>query len=126
MRFTRLLAAVIVFYSLSYFFYGLLQLVSSLRNASSAGLFTYAVLNLIISVVMLTIGVGLLLAKEWARVAWLVTAIVLLVVHAFILRLFYAYGYDLTQQIWNLSLTGFLVLISWLKLTEPAVKKHFR
>jgi hypothetical protein len=126
MRFIRLLGAVVVFYSFSYLYYGSMQFFSVLRYASSAVLIKYVAINLTIGLVMFLIGVGVLLAKEWARVALLVTATVLLLVHALFLRLFVAYGYDLTQQIWNVSLTGFIVLLSWLNLTKPSVKKYFR
>ena len=71
-------------------------------------------------------GIGLLLAKEWARLAWLVTAIVLMLFHAVLLRLFYGTGEDLTQQLLNVVMIVFLVLISWTKLTQPSIKKLFR
>ena len=103
-----------------------MQVTSSALNPGRTELFKYIPINLVIGAVTFIIGIGLLLLKEWARTAWLVTGIVLLLLHAVLLRLFYAIGEDLAQQLLNVVMIVVLVLISWMKLTQPSVKKHFR
>ena len=126
MRFIRLLGVVVIFYSMSYLLHALMQLYSSLLHPGRTELFKYIAINLPIGIVTFISGIGLLLAKEWARTAWLVTGIVLLLLHVVLLRLFYAAGVDLSQQGMNLLMIVFLVLISWMNLTKPSIKKHFR
>jgi hypothetical protein len=126
MRFIRLLGVVVIFYSMSYLLHGFMQLFSSLLHPGRTELFKYIALNLPIGIATFIIGIGLLLAKEWARTAWLVTSVVLLLLHAVLLRVFYAIGDDLNQQLLNVVMIVFLVLISWMNLTKPSIKKHFR
>lgn len=126
MRLIRLLGVVVLFYSMSYLLHALMQVTSSALNPGRTELFKYIPINLVIGAVTFIIGVGLLLLKEWARTAWLVTGIALLLIHAVLLRLFYASGGDLTNQLLNMVLIVLLVLISWMKLTQPSIKKHFR
>jgi hypothetical protein len=54
-----------------------------------------------------------------------VTGIALLLIHAVLLRLFFASGEDLTNQLLNMVMIGLLVLISWMNLTKPSIKQHF-
>lgn len=126
MRLIRLLGVVVIFYSMSYLLHALMQVVSSAQHPGRTELFKYIPINLLIGVVTFIIGIGLLLLKEWARSAWLVTGIVLLLIHALLLRLFYASGQDLTNQLLNMVMIVLLVLISWMKLTQPSIKQHFR
>ena len=126
MRLIRLLGVVVIFYSMSYLLHALMQLVSSALNPGRTELFKYIPINLLIGAVTFVIGIGLLLLKEWARTAWLVTGIVLLLIHALFLRLFYASGQDLSNQLLNMVMIVFLVLISWMNLTKPSIKQHFR
>ena len=98
MRLIRLLGVVVLFYSMSYLLHALMQVTSSALNPGRTELFKYIPINLVIGAVTFIIGVGLLLLKEWARTAWLVTGIALLLTHAVLLRLFYASGEDLTNQ----------------------------
>jgi hypothetical protein len=125
MRFIRLFGALIIFYSLSYLLYGLVQLVSFLFVSDRTELLKYVEINLSIGSVTFIVGIGLLLAKEWARIAMLITTIVLLVIHGMVLIYFYAAGKNPTLQIMNFLLMVLLVLISWTTLTKASVKKHF-
>ncbi len=126
MRFIRLLGALVIFYGMSYLLHACMQIISSAQHPGRTELFKYIAINLTISVVTFIIGLGLLLLKEWARTAWLVTGIVLLLLHAVLLRLFYGTGEDLGQQLLNMVMIVVLVLISWMKLTNPSIKKLFR
>ena len=126
MRLIRLLGVVVLFYSMSYLLHALMQVTSSALNPGRTELFKYIPINLVIGAVTFIIGVGLLLLKEWARTAWLVTGIALLLLHAVLLRLFYASGQDLTNQLLNIVMIVLLVLISWMNLTKPSIKQHFR
>ena len=126
MRLIRLLGVVVIFYSMSYLLHALMQVVSSAQNPGRTELFKYIPINLLIATVTFIIGIGLLLLKEWARTAWLVTGILLLLLHALLLRLFYASGEDISNQLLNMVMIVLLVLISWMNLTKPSVKKYFR
>lgn len=126
MRFIRLLGAVVIFYGLSYFLHALGQLIYGMR---SGGFNTQQLvvigINVNIGVVTAVNGVGLLLSRRWSRIAWLVTVTVLLLFHNVILLLTYLGGQNLTQQMLNVLLTFFLAVISWAKLADPSIKKHF-
>ena len=122
MRFIRLLAAVVILYGMSYMMYASMQLFGMVNYRASMYLIE---LNLSIGVITFVIGIGLLLAKEWARFAWLAAATVLLAEHIFFLTLFYATGSIPTLQVLNVVLILLLCLISWSKLTRSAVKQHF-
>jgi len=127
MRFVRLLGAVAVFYGLSYFFHALLQILSTMRFGGPEPLHLVIIgTNLAIGVVTLINGIGLLLRQKWARVSWLVTVILLVLFHNFILLLTYWLGQDLTQQLLNVGLIFFLAVISWSKLGDEEGKKYFR
>ena len=129
MRFIRLLGAVVVFYGLSYLFHALLQILSLMRYRVFKPIPLHQLiigLNLTIGIVTLVIGVGLLLARKWARAAWLVTVIILVLLHNLILLITFLAGQDLTQQLLNILLIFFLAVLSWTKLGDEAGKQHFR
>jgi hypothetical protein len=127
MRFVRLLAVVILLYGLSYLQYGLLQLYSAIRSGGAVETDWYIIAtNFNIGLVTFIIGVGLLIAKEWARKLWLLCSIVLLAIHLFLLFMFYVNGLRGTQQILNVILISILLLISWTKLTRRNVKQLFK
>lgn len=123
MRFVRLLSAVVIVYGFSYLLYGLRQHFGNVGyQADRATIF----LNLNIGIVTFNIGVGLLLAKEWARAAWLAAVTLMLTLHIFLLTLTYLNGIDPTLPFLNVILTLLLFLISWSKLTNSTVKQLFR
>ena len=127
MRLIRLLGAVVILYGLSYLFHALLQILGSILTASASSLHVHVIgLNLCIGTITTVIGIGLLLAKNWARIAWLVVVTVLVLEHCVILFLWYLRGQDLTGQALNVVITSCLALISWAKLTKESTKKHFR
>lgn len=127
MRFVRLLGAVVVFYGLSYFFHALLQILSTMRFGGPEVLHLVIIgINLAIGVVTLVNGIGLLLTQKWSRVSWLVTVILLVLFHNFVLLITYWLGQDLTNQLLNVGLTFFLAVISWAKLGDEEGKKYFR
>ena len=127
MRFVRLLGAVVVFYGLSYFFHALLQILSTMRFGGPEALHLIIIgINLAIGVAALANGVGLLLRQKWSRVSWLVTVILLVLFHNFVLLVTYWLGQDLTNQLLNVGLTFFLAVISWAKLGDEEGKKYFR
>ena len=127
MKFIRLLGAVVIFYGLSYLLYGVLQAIAFMRQPAGRRPMTAIVLlNLVIGVSTLIIGMGLLMAKVWARVAWPPIAVVLVALHVFLLLFFYLIEAPLTQQFINVFLITFLVVISWSKLTDDSVKASFK
>ena len=127
MRLIRLLGAVVILYGLSYLFHGLLQILGSILSWSASSLHVHVIgLNLCIGTITTTIGIGLVLVRKWARIAWLVTVTVLVLEHCVILLLWYVRGQDLTGQVLNVVITSCLALISWARLTNESTKKHFR
>ncbi len=126
MRFIRLMGALIIFYGLSYLLQGLGQLASFLSSEGRGSLVKFVFINLVIAVSTITIGAGLLLLKEWARMAWLISVSVLLMIHVFFLLLFVVQGSRLNQQIVNVGLIIPLALISWACLTKPSYRTHFK
>jgi hypothetical protein len=126
MRFIRLLGAVVVFYGLSYFLHALMQILSVMPKYIFRPLaLIFIGTNLTIGVLALVNGIGLLLAKSWSRVAWLVTVTLLVLFHNLILLLTYLAGGNLTQQILNVLLIFLLAVISWAKLGDSSGKKYF-
>lgn len=126
MRFIRLLGAVVIFYGLSYLLHALGQIFFVIRLGSfNTPHLLFIGINVSIGVVTLVDGVGLLLSQKWARIAWLATVTVLVLVHNLILLLTYLVGQDLTQQLFNVLLTLFLAVLSWAKLADSSIKKHF-
>src|ERR1044072_960868 len=126
MRLIRLLAAVIILYGFSYLFHALLQILGSILSGSASSMHVHVIgLNLCIGTAATVIGIGLLLLRKWARIAWLVTVTLLVLEHCLVLFLWYVGGQNLSGQIMNGPLTGFLALISWGKLTDKRMKKHF-
>jgi uncharacterized membrane protein len=83
-------------------------------------------LNLSIGVITFVIGIGLILAKEWARIACLAAVTVLLAEHLFFLAVTFMGGMNPTMQILNVIIITLLFLIAWSKLTRSAVKQYFR
>jgi hypothetical protein len=127
MRLIRLLGVVVIFYGLSYLFHALLQILGSILSGSASSLHVHVIgLNLCIGTAATVIGIGLLLLRKWARIAWLVTVTLLVLDHCLVLVLWYVRGADITGQILNVALTSFIALISWYKLTQESTKKHFR
>ena len=122
MRFIRLLGALVIFYGLSYLMYGLRQHFGLVGYQASNYIIT---LNLNIGAVTVAIGIGLVLAKEWARIAWLSSVTLLLSMHVFFLAVSYLGGLDFTLQTMNVVLIVLLFLISWSKLTRSNVKPLF-
>jgi hypothetical protein len=127
MRLIRLLGVVVVFYGLSYLFHALLQILGSILSWDASSLHVHVIgLNLCIGTAATVIGIGLLLLRKWARIAWLVTVTLLVLNHCLVLFLWYVRGADITGQILNVALTSFLAVISWYKLTQESTRKHFR
>jgi uncharacterized membrane protein (DUF2068 family) len=123
MRFIRVLGAIVSFYGLTYIVYGLEQSLGMVEYRANAYIIE---LNLSIGVITFVIGIGLLLAKEWARNAWLVATTVLLAQHIYFLGMAIVDSLSPTGQILNVILITFLFLIAWLKLTTSSVKQHFQ
>jgi uncharacterized membrane protein (DUF2068 family) len=123
MRFIRVLGAIVSFYGLTYIVYGLEQSLGMVEYRANAYIIE---LNLSIGVITFVIGIGLLLAKEWARNAWLVATTVLLAQHIYFLGMAIVDRLSPTGQILNVILITFLFLIAWLKLTTSSVKQHFQ
>ena len=109
-------------YGASYVMYGLMQFFGRVPYNATQYLIE---LNLSIGVTALIIGLGLLLAKEWARIACLSALTFLLSIHIFFLALTYLVGDDPTLQVANVILTALLFLTAWSKLTRPTVKQLF-
>ena len=126
MRLIRMMGALIIFYGLSYLVQGLAQLLSFLRYDDHGALVKYIFINLVIAFSTMTIGVGLMLVKVWARMAWLIGVSVLLMIHVFFLLLFVVQGSRLNQQMVNVGLIIPLALISWACLTKSSSRAHFK
>ena len=122
MRFVRLLGALVSFYGLSYLMYGLMQYFGNVGYHADRSLIA---LNINIGFVMLCIGVGLIMAKEWARIAVLFAVTLLLAMHVFFLAITFLAGLDPTLQIMNVGLTLLMFLVSWSKLPRTNVKELF-
>ena len=80
MRFVRLLGVTITIYGLSYLRHVATQMFLFLTNAPNPDV-RYILLNLNIGMVTFVLGIGVLLAKEWARTTWLMCTIALLALH---------------------------------------------
>jgi hypothetical protein len=123
MRFIRILGAIVIVYGLTYIVYGFKQLFGLVDYRAN----TYIIeLNLSIGAITFVIGIGLILAKEWARNAWLVATTVLLAQHIYFLGMALVDGLNPTGQILNMILITSLFLIAWSKLTTSSVKQYFR
>jgi hypothetical protein len=124
MRFVKLLGVTIIIYGLSYMRYAVRQLyLFFFTDESSTELTKYILLNVNIGMVTFILGIGLILAKEWARITWLMSSIALLAIN--IVVLFLPRSANFTLPILNLVLIVLLSLISWLKLTRAPVKELF-
>ena len=123
MRFVRLLGVAIIIYGLSYMRHAVTQMYMFFNDARTAELSRYILLNLNIGMVTFVLGIGLLLAKERARITWLMSSIALLAIHTTVL--FLPRESNFLMPILNFVLIVLLSLISWLKLTRPSVKELF-
>ena len=127
MKLIRLLGVVIIFYGLSYLSYALLQILGSILSWYASSLHAHVIgLNLCIGTVATVSGVGLLLLRKWARIAWLVTVTLLVLEHCLVMFLWYVRGgQDLTAQAFNVAATSILALVSWVMLTDERTKNQF-
>ena len=122
MRFVRLLGVTITIYGLSYLRHVATQMFLFLTNAPNPDV-RYILLNLNIGMVTFVLGIGVLLAKEWARTTWLMSTIALLALHTVVL--FLPRGSNVVMPILNFVLIVLLFLVSWWKLTRPEIKELF-
>ena len=118
-----MLGALMLVYGFSYVMYGVRQFLGRVGYEADSYIIQ---LNLSIGVITFVIGIGLLLAKEWARIAQLAAVTMLLTQHIFYLAISYLTGMNLTLQILNVILIVLLFFISWSKLTRSDVVQHFR
>ena len=127
MRLIRLLGVVVIFYGFSYLFQALLQILGSILSWHASSIHVHVIgLNLCIGTAATVIGIGLLLLRKWARIAWLVTVTLLVLNHCLVLFLWYVRGgQDLTSQGFNVAATIILALVSWAMLTNERTTKHF-
>ena len=127
MRLIRLLGVVVIFYGFSYLFYALLQILGSILSWYASSLHVHVIgLNLCIGAAATVIGIGLLLLRKWARIGWLVTVTLLVLIDCLVLFLWYVRGgQDLKATGFNLAATSILALVSWVMLTDERTKKHF-
>ena len=123
MRFVRLLGVTIIIYGLSYMRHVVTQLYLFFVDIPNPEFSRYILVNMNIGMATFILGIGLLLAKEWARISWLMSSIALLAVHTTII--FLPPGPNFVMPILNLVLIVLLSLISWWKLTRPSVKELF-
>lgn len=122
MRFIKLLGLVVILYGLSYLLQAGRQIVSGSFDIVRVLVIG---LNLTIGFVTLVNGIGLFRIRPWSRIAWLVTVIALVLEHALILLLWYLFGLELTLPVLLLLLVFFLAVLSWVKLSDESIKKHF-
>src|ERR1041384_7729177 len=99
MRFVTILSVAIIIYGLSYLRYAVTQIYLLSTHALNPTLLKYMLLNLNIGLVTFVLGIGLIRAKEWARITWLIVSIVLLVLHGAIL--FFGTNRNFTLPILN-------------------------
>jgi len=127
MRLIRLLGVVVVFYGFTYLLHGSLQILGSILSWHASAIHVHVIgLNLCIGTAATVIGIGLLLLRKWARIAWLVTVTLLVLNHCLVLFLWYVRGgQNLTAQAFNVTATSLLALSSWVMLTNERTKKHF-
>ena len=122
MRFVRLLGVTIMIYGLSYLRHAATQMFLFLTNSPYTEA-RYILLNLNVGMVTFVLGIGVLLAKEWARTTWLMSTIALLALHTVVLTL--PRGSNVVMPILNFVLIVLLFLVSWWKLTRPEIKELF-
>ena len=122
MRFVRLLGVTIMIYGLSYLRHAVTQIFLLFTHAPISET-RYMLLNLNVGIVTFVLGIGVLLAKKWARTTWLVCSIALLALHTVVLAL--PRGSNVVMPILNFVLIVLLFLVSWWKLTRPEVKELF-
>ena len=122
MRFVRLLGITVIVYGFSYVMYGTMQLFGMVNYHAGLSLI---LLNACIGLISLVIGIGLLLAQDWARVSWLAVVTMLFTEHVFLTTLFFFTGDIPTLQQLNMFLISLLFLITWSNLTRSHVKQHF-
>ena len=125
MRFVRLFGVVIIFYGLSYWQYAFVQFYEALHRRPPEAVWYFIATNFNIGLVILISGIGLLLAKLWARTLWLMSSLVLFAIHIFLLVMSFADGQAPTLHLLNVALIAILLLISWTKLTTRAVRELF-
>lgn len=124
MRFVRLLGALVIVYGLSYLRFGAVQVYETFVYRTPVNWYVVAT-NLNIGAITVVMGIGLIFAKEWARVLWLMCSIVFLSIHIFLLVMFYTKGHMLGQQTLNTVLIFILIFLSWTKLLRAEVKELF-
>jgi len=93
MRLIRLLGVVVIFYGFSYLSYALLQILGSILSWYASSMHVHVIgLNLCIGTAATVIGIGLLLLRKWARIGWLVTVTLLVLIDCLVLFLWYVRG----------------------------------
>jgi hypothetical protein len=126
-RFVRLFGALVIFYGLSYLQFGAVMLYEALQYSGPRRINWYFIsANVNIGLLVFVIGIGILLAKEWARILWLMSSIVLLAVQVFLLVMAIVNEQRTALHLVNTLLIVILITISWIKLTRPDVKELFR
>jgi hypothetical protein len=81
----------------------------------------------IISVIVLIVGFGLYLAKEWARKLWLALAPLLVVMHVARLAMDYRQSnFLLVERIAEVMLIGALAVLSWFWLWRKSINAKLR
>lgn len=127
MKLIRLLGVVVIFYGLSYLLYALLQILGSILSWYASSMHVHVIgLNLCIGTVATVIGVGLLLLRKWARIAWLAAVTLLVLEHCLVLFLWYVRGGQNVRAVaFNVAATTILALVSWVMLAAERTKKHF-
>ena len=123
MRFVRLLGVAIIIYGLIHMRHAVTQLYYLFfADPPRPELWRYFLLNLNVGMVTFVLGIGVLLAKEWARITWLMCSIALLALNTVVLVF---PPPNIAEPILNFIVILVFFLISWLKLTRPPVKELF-
>lgn len=125
MRFVRLLGIVIMFYGVSFLQFGAVQFYEAIYYRLVRVNWYIIASNVNIGLVIAVTGIGLIFAKEWARIFWLMSTIALIALEIYLLVMTIVDEARPGLQLLNVILLLLLSVISWLKLTRPEVKELF-
>ena len=125
MRFVRLLGVVIMFYGVSFLQFGAVQFYEAIYYRPVRVNWYIIASNVNIGLVIAVTGIGLIFAKEWARIFWLMSTIALIALEIYLLVMTIVDEARPGLQLLNVILLLLLSVISWVKLTRPEVKELF-
>lgn len=114
-----------MFYGVSFLQFGAVQFYEAIYYRLVRVNWYIIASNVNIGLVIAVTGIGLIFAKEWARIFWLMSTIALIALEIYLLVMTIVDEARPGLQLLNVILLLLLSVISWLKLTRPEVKELF-